>query len=274
MRARSPFALTPWVRGLLVANAALYLLGITVFTGPWYFDLFAFRPDHAAAHWWSFLTYSFLHGGFLHLAFNMLMLFFFGPAVEERLGPTRFALLYAVSAIGGAVFSFGLLLTTPVSMVIGASAAVFGVALAFAMFWPDAPFFVFPLPVPVKAKWLVVFLATVSLVAAIGGTHDGVAHLAHLGGFVFGFIFLRVDAAVHRPVDRVRSSRVPVHTIASRGARRSRETETATVPEPETGPNDDDVNRLLDKISQSGLESLTPAERRILDERSRKLRQH
>lgn len=275
MRTRSPFALTPWVRGLLIANAVVYFLGITVFTGPWFVELFAFRPDLAATHWWTFLTYSFLHGGFLHLAFNMLMLFFFGPAVEERLGPSRFALFYAVCAIGGAIFSFGLMLTTPVSMVIGASAAVFGVALAFAMFWPDAPIFVFPLPVPVKAKWLVVFLATVSLVSAIWGAHDGVAHLAHLGGFAFGFLFLRFDSAFRRQVAIARTYREPAHVVPSKRKHHAVTTDTEPAPTPQRQRDgDEELDRVLDKISASGMDSLTLAERQLLNERSRKLRQN
>jgi hypothetical protein len=83
---RPPFALTPWVRRLIAANAVVYLLTITVFTGAWFPQTFAFAPSAALTQPWTFLTYMFVHGGFLHLAFNMLMLFFFGPAVEDQMG--------------------------------------------------------------------------------------------------------------------------------------------------------------------------------------------
>jgi membrane associated rhomboid family serine protease len=269
----SPFALTPWVRGLIVANAVIYLLTVTVFTGPWFADVFAFSPDAALARWWSFVTYMFLHGGFLHLAFNMLMLFFFGPAVEERMGSPAFGLYYLLCGLGGAVFSFLVSLFTPVAPFVGASAAVFGVSLAFAMHWPDAPIYVFPLPVPVKAKWLVLFLAVLNLVLAIGGADDGVAHLAHLGGFLFGFIYLKSEERVVRraraAVARPRPSRPKAHA-------RARET-TPTQVERSSGARRrairDEVDRVLDKISATGLESLTPEERRLLDDMSRKLRE-
>jgi membrane associated rhomboid family serine protease len=273
MRSRSPFALTPWVRGVIIANAVVYFLGITVFTGPWLSSVFAFRPDHALAHWWTFLTYSFLHGGFLHLAFNMLMLFFFGPAVEERLGGSRFAAYYAVCAAGGAVLSLALVLTTPVAQVVGASGAVLGVALAFAMFWPDAPIYVFPLPVPIKTKWLVVFLVAMDLGAMILPGNDGIAHLAHLGGVAAGFLFLRFDAALRQQVALARSYRAPAHAMAKRPRRAADEPATAAPPPSRGVERYDALDRVLDKISATGMGSLTPEERRLLDEMSRQLRE-
>jgi membrane associated rhomboid family serine protease len=275
MRPRSMFSLTPWVRGLIIANAVVYLLTITVFTGPWFYELFAFSPAEAARRWWGFVSYMFVHAGFLHLAFNMLMLFIFGPAVEERMGGTAFALYYFICGLGGAAFSFAVSFLTPVTPFVGASAAVFGVSLAFAMHWPDAPIYVFPLPVPVKAKWLVVFLATVNLVAAIGGASDGVAHLAHLGGFLFGFIYLRSEKAVMRRARAAVRAREVAHVVPQR---RSRQPRPAASPAANAGNGEpaherqDELDRVLDKISQSGLGSLTPDERRLLDEMSRELR--
>src|SRR5438046_766179 len=134
MPLRSPFSLTPWVRRLLIANAVVYLLTITVFTGAWFFQLFAFAPLAAARQPWTFVSYMFLHEGFLHLAFNMLMLFFFGPAVEDRMGGGSFARYYFLCGLGGATLSFAIALMAPVSPFVGASAAVFGVSLAFAAY--------------------------------------------------------------------------------------------------------------------------------------------
>jgi len=276
MRTRSAFSLTPWVLGLIAANAAVYLLTITVFTGPWFFEMFSFDPTAAGRRWWTFVSYMFVHAGFLHLAFNMLMLFIFGPAVEERMGGTAFALYYLICGLGGAAFSFALSLFTPVAPFVGASAAVFGVSLAFAMKWPDAPIYVFPLPVPVKAKWLVAFLATINLVLAISGARDGVAHLAHLGGFLFGFIYLRSEEAVMRRARAALKAREFAHVVPQR---RTREPPTAASPaatpppQPKReGDGSDELDRVLDKISRSGLASLTPEERKLLDERSRELR--
>ncbi len=274
MRYGSPFALTPWVRGLLVANAVVFLLGITVFTGPWFADLFGFQPHQVFRRWWTPITYMFLHGGFLHLAFNMLMLFVFGTRVENRMGSRAFALYYFTCGLGGAVLSFGLLLTTTVAMVIGASAAVFGVALAFAWYWPDAEIYVFPIPVPIKAKWLVIFLAAVNLFAAMNGTNNGVAHLAHLGGFLFGFIYLKGEEMMVGPARSIIANRPRPASVVpqlKRPARRAAQGAAAPSERRERSINDE-VDRVLDKIRETGLESLTLSERKLLDERSRQLR--
>src|SRR3954469_22064810 len=185
MPVRSPLSLTPWVRRLLIANAVVYLLTITVFTSEEFRHAFAFAPLDVAKQPWSILTYMFLHAGFLHLAFNSLTLFFFGPAVEDHMGGWPFLRYYLLCGIGGAVLSFVFYFFSPASTIVGASAAVFGVALAFAYYWPNMPVYVFPLPFPLKVKWLVAILAGIDILFAFGPRGDDVAHLAHLGGFLF-----------------------------------------------------------------------------------------
>jgi len=271
METRSPFQLTPWVRRLLAANAAVYLLTVTVFTGPWLFDTFAFSPAGAASRPWTFFTYMFLHAGLLHLAFNLLMLFFFGPAVEEQMGGAAFIRYYAICGLGGAIFSFVIALFVPVAPFVGASGAVFGVALAFALQWPDAPIFVFPFPFPIPAKWLVIVLATIDLALAISGAQDGVAHLAHLGGFLFGFLYLSARGLLSRPPATRAERRWLAPALSSkRGGTGSEDRGETPALEDRSGISE--VDRLLDKISASGLDSLTEEERRFLDEISRKLR--
>ena len=108
MPLRSPLSLTPWVRRLIIANAVVYLLTITVFTGAWFVQSFAFDPLAVAKQPWTVASYMFLHAGFLHLAFNCLALFFFGPAVEEHMGGWAFIRYYFLCGIGGAVLSFAL----------------------------------------------------------------------------------------------------------------------------------------------------------------------
>ena len=106
-------------------------------------------------------------------------------------------------------------------MIIGASAAVFGVMLAFVLEWPDAPVLIFPLPFPVKAKWIVVFLAGLSLVAGLSGVRDGVAHLAHLGGFAAALLYLRGPALLRRGArtSAEGSTAVLVHPFSTETAR-------------------------------------------------------
>lgn len=273
---QSPFSLTPWVRGLIISNVVVYLLTITVLTGGWVGSAFALHPGDMNARWWTMLTYMFLHDGFLHLAFNMLMLFFFGPAVEERLGGSSFGLFYFTCGFGGAVVS--LLLESPGSSIyiVGASGAILGVALAFALFWPNAPIYIFPLPVPIKVKWLVGFLVVVNLFMARASVNTGIAWSTHVGGLLFGFIYIASEERVVR-----RSRQVMIKPLRTSERRRRKEKVGAKQQQKQAAPDnvqsihkkrDDDLDRVLDKISESGIESLTPSERTLLEEESQKLR--
>src|SRR5438094_802683 len=268
------FGMTPWVRRLMVANLVVFLLQLTIFVNPWFEVTFGFVPLDALARPWTFLTYMFLHANFLHLAVNLLALFVFGPQVEERMGGGAFLRYYLLCGLGGAALSFVLMQFRPVALVVGASAAVYGVLLAFAWAWPDQPINVFLVPTPIPAKWLVTFYVAVTLVLALLPTSDGVAHLAHLGGFATGFLYLKVGdwrlGRAERTLRRRTEPSVLVHP--GRAARAS------DAPKPprrvERDPAQAEIDRVLDKISARGIDSLTPAERRFLAEMSRKMRDH
>jgi len=268
------FGMTPWVRRLIVANLVVFLLQVTLFVSPAFLTTFGFAPLTAVARPWTFLTYMFLHGNFLHLAVNLLALFVFGPQVEERMGGGAFLRYYLLCGLGGAALSFVLMQLRPVTLVVGASAAVYGVLLAFAWAWPDQPINVVLLPTPNPAKWLVTFYVAVTLVLALLPASDGVAHLAHLGGFATGFLYLKVGdwrlGRAERTLRRRTEPSVLVHP--GRAARAS------DAPKPprrvERDPAQAEIDRVLDKISARGIDSLTPAERRFLAEMSRKMRDH
>jgi hypothetical protein len=155
---------------------------------------------------------------------------------------------------------------------VGASAAVYGVMLAYAWFWPDDGIFVFPFPEPIPVKWIVTFAVAVSLVLALFSRNDGVAHLAHLGGFGTGAAFLVLRD--RRLRGATRDAAPPQGVLVHPRPREGRAAEAP--PRPPAAPPPDrtqaEVDRLLDKISASGIESLTPAERRFLAEMSRRLR--
>ena len=267
--------MTPWVRRLLVSMGIVYLLQLTVFTNDWLIETFGFIPALVLRHPWSALTYAFLHANFLHILFNAITLYMFGRPVESRLGGASFIRLFTIAALGGAALS---LLMWSVGLMgnavtIGASGGIFGVLLAFVLEWPDAPVLVFPLPFPIKAKWIVVFFAAISLTAGILGVHDGVAHFAHLGGFAAALLYLRGPALLRRapraPAEGATAVLVhPFSTETARGLRpfgpRRRGADTKVLEE---------VDRVLDKISAGGLSSLTPEERRFLDEMSKRFKQ-
>lgn len=271
MRRTSPFAVTPWVRGLLIANAVVYLLTVTLFTGPWVFEWFAFSPAHVAERWWSVVTHLFLHDGLVPLGINLLLLFVFGPAVEERMGGW-FALYYLLCGLGGVVFAFVVALAQPAAPLAGASSAVLGVALAFAVSWPDHPLYLVPLPIPVAARWVVAALATLDLGLAALGAVPGVAHMAHVGGLVFGSVYLKSEEAVLR---RARAALRRGEVPPDRATRRRTPRRGPPPAAPPAAPAQErELDRLLDKISARGLDSLTPEERRVLEEASRELREH
>jgi hypothetical protein len=211
----------------------------------------------------------FVHGGLLHLLGNMLMLFVFGTAVEGRMGSRNFLLYYLFCGVGAAVFSLLLAGIMPIGAFVGASGAVLGVAVAFAMYWPDAEIIVFPIPVPIKARTLVIGLVALDVIASQLWPNDGVAHLAHVGGALFGYLYFRVQSlsrrspgAPARTVERV----VMVQSGSSQPDRRTPVTPMRPRRRADADPVAAEVDRVLDKISEKGISSLTAAERRFLDE--------
>src|SRR6266699_4202707 len=272
------YGLTPWVRRLLVANLLVFLIQSTLLTSPSFVGAFGFSPAHAWQYPWTFITYMFLHAGIPHILFNMLMLFVFGSSVEDRMGGRMFVLFYLLCGIGGAASSFILRQLVPVSQIIGASGAVLGVAVAFAWYWPDHPVFVFPLPDPVPAKWLVTFLVALDLVLALIGASDGIAHLAHLGGVGTALLFLKGQdwrATRGARSGRPRSESSGLVSQPPRVSRSGAIPPSARAPKSRSNPDaraNAEIDRVLDKIIASGVDSLTPAERKFLTEISRRLR--
>lgn len=156
---------------------------------------------------WQILTHMFMHGGFWHIFFNMYSLLMFGSILERSLGPKKFLIFYFVTGLGavalhtgvewmqarvfianGAAQAYQQLLVTPT---LGASGAIYGVLIGFAMLYPQARLtLIFP-PIPMTAKWLVIIFAAIELFSGINGIQDGVAHFAHLGGMLFGWLLIR-----------------------------------------------------------------------------------
>lgn len=243
--------MTPYVRILLFANIGVFFLQNTM---QGIDRAFAFFPPYALVRPWTFVTYMFLHAGLMHLAFNMLALFFFGPRVEERIGSNAFLRLYFISGITGALLS---LFLGPTAFVVGASGAVFGVMLAFAMFWPDTQIMIW-FVIPVPARILVILTTVLALLGGFSGASGGIAHFAHLGGYLGAWIYLRY---LQRGRETFRKR--------AQGAPKPREIKfTAAKPtvdiEKVHEVNRAEVNRILDKISAHGMSSLSDQERLFL----------
>jgi membrane associated rhomboid family serine protease len=244
--------MTPWVKRLLIANVLVFFVQLTVRGST---TFLAFIPSLALVRPWSFVTYMFAHStsSVTHILFNMLVLYFFGPRVEERLGGNHFIRLYFIAGITGALLSivFG-----QNGYIIGASGAVFGVQLAFAKYWPRERIYIWGI-LPVEA-WLLVLVTTVlALWGGFVGGGGGVAHFAHLGGYLGAWIYLiwmerRSPARAWKTKLEKPAKKVEIGNW--------RGIDTKSIHE----VNRAEVDRILDKISANGVESLTPQERTFL----------
>lgn len=283
--------LTPWVKRLLIINAVVLLLQQTVITSDTVAGLVSFAPLEWAKQPWSFFTYMFVHAGLLHLAANSLALFVFGPAVEQRFGSTKFIAFYIGCGLAGAVFTLLMAelhmvpwtetvdgVTVPFAIV-GASAAIMGVAYAFARLLPDMPLIFLLLPIPIKAKWMIPLMASYDVIAMLARIPDHIAHSAHVGGLLAAVLYFVLRDLARPPETipiRPMRPRVPVAArgaVASQPAAAPRR-EPASAAGNTAGHTDEtaEIDRVLDKISASGLDSLTPDERRFLDAISRRRR--
>jgi membrane associated rhomboid family serine protease len=174
---------------LIAANAGVFLLLVAA---PGLLTSFALWPVGAGFQPWQLLTYAFLHGGLFHIAFNMFALYMFGSAIERVFGPRRYLAYYLVCVLSAAIAQ---LLTAALSgavyPTVGASGGVFGLLLAYAIYFPHSRIMLIFPPIPMPARIFVVVYAALELFLGVTGTEEGVAHFAHLGGLVGGFIMLR-----------------------------------------------------------------------------------
>jgi membrane associated rhomboid family serine protease len=241
---------TPWVQRLLILNVLMFFVQMTM---PGFAGLLVFDPRHVLTQPWTLITYMFLHGGFGHIFFNMLTLWFAGPMVEERLGQQRFITLYLVSGVAGALLS---LLLARNTSVIGASAAVFGVLMALARFWPRMRIMIYGI-IPIEARWLVLIYAAFDLVGGFGGQRGGIANFAHLGGLAGAMLYLLY---LERTQGAKRFQKQAAPKVADVALGNWQKVDRGSIH----SVNKDEVDRILDKISASGIGSLTPQERQFL----------
>lgn len=271
--------ITPWVGRLLAAMAGAQLLLATIFVSPAVEEWLRFDPAVGLTRPWTVVTYAFVHGGVLHLLFNGLALFLFGPSVERRLGGPGFLLYFLYCVVGAAAFALIVQRLLPVPPFIGASGGVLGVLLAYAYLHPDRELLAFPIPVPIRAQTLVTLLAVYDLMGVIflrEAFNTGTAHEAHLGGLLFGWIFIRMGGMGRKVASEWVSPQPRVHHHASVAAGES-DRQTARPPDrrpPALDPAQAELDRVLDKISATGMSSLTATERKFLEDVAKKKQDH
>jgi membrane associated rhomboid family serine protease len=191
-----PGPISPAVKAIIIANVVVF---VAAFIFPALVPYLGLQPDAVLRRKWLWqpATYMFLHRDFFHILFNMLGIWMFGVELERRWGTKFFVKYYAVTGIGAAIttlvvsllpFGISSLMYSAVTM--GASGALYGLLLAFAMYFPNRPILMFLL-FPVPAKYFVIIIGGISLLSSIGGSDRGVAHAAHLGGLLFGYLYLQ-----------------------------------------------------------------------------------
>jgi len=251
--------MTPWVRRLLIANVIVFFVQQA---SPLVVHYGALVPALLLARPWTVVSYMFLHGGLMHLGLNMLILYFFGPRLEYRLGARHFLGLYFVSGIAAAMFSF----FTPAATIVGASGAIYGIMLAYADYWPRDRLYLY-FVIPVEARWVVLGLtglAIYGIVRTSMGVSDGIAHHAHLGGFAGAWLYLRVMGRTSAAVRFKReASPAPKRRWASdrEAIKRWRGIDRDALHP----VNREALDEIMDKLATEGIGRLTDRERAFLD---------
>ena len=177
---------------LIIINVLMYIA--TKFNGQYMYENFSlFYPTTPWFKVWQPLSYMFMHGGFWHIFFNMYSLFIFGKAVEQIIGRQKFTILYFAAGLAAAAAQLGVQALDPALQgvpTVGASGCVYGIIIAFAMIFPEARLtLIFP-PVTLSAKWMAIVFIGIELFTGITGTQAGVAHFAHLGGALIGWLLI------------------------------------------------------------------------------------
>ncbi len=228
------------------------------------------------------VTYMFMHGGWLHLIFNMFALWMFGGIIERVWGPKKFLFYYLACGVGAGLTQELVQLigwASVYSPTVGASGAVFGILLAFGMLFPDERLFIIPIPFPIKAKWLVIGYGALEVVQVFGAS-DGVAHFAHLGGMIFGFFLIRYwtkhpggsgYSARQDPFDKLRDAYG--NWRKQQAGKQSRHASGSDCQQDwdynaQKQRRQEEIDRILDKIRKSGYDSLTREEKQKLFDQS------
>jgi len=248
-------AITPAVKKLITINVAVFFgqFLLQMFY-PFYMErFFGLVPAYVIHRLfiWQLVTYMFMHGGLFHIFFNMFALWIFGCEIERHWGSRDFYIYYFVTGIGAGIFN---LIFEPSSTIpiVGASGAIYGILLAFGFMFPERPIYIYFL-FPIRAKYFVLIFGAISFMSAFSARSDGIAHFAHLGGMIIGYLFLRLDWRNQGFTEKIRSlfSKRPKMKIHWKNQ-----------------SDDFDyrqrIDEILDKINDVGYDKLTEEEQELL----------
>lgn len=251
--------ITNGVKTLLIANGAVYFFQMLV--GGKIFFAFGLVPNWAWSKFyiWQFFTYMFLHGNFFHILLNMYALWVFGVELERMWGTKAFYKYYFITGVGAGLIHT---LITPMSQIptIGASGAVMGVLTAYALMFPNRVITLllfFIIPVRMRARTLALLFAGISLLSGISGSSDGIAHFAHLGGMLIGYLYIKGNL------------RFDWFKNKFRDLRRNREMNVHSRHQEEREKLKRLVDQVLDKANKVGFENLSKDEKLLLKKASK-----
>ena len=240
---------TPIVRYLILVNCGIFVVSLLLRP-----EMAAFLGLAPSSFWrgyiWQPVTYMFLHGGIFHLFFNMLVLWMFGSTLESTWGPKRFLTFYFICGIGAGLLNAVATPASPVPIV-GASGAIYGLLMAFGILFPDQ-FIYFWGIFPIRAKYFVIGIGVVEFLTALSASQSGIAHIAHLGGMLFGLIYMKWGT-LKTSVSGWRHQK-----------KRRRHLRIVADNRHEKEELQKQVDVLLDKVGRSGIDSLTPDEHNVL----------
>jgi membrane associated rhomboid family serine protease len=247
------------VRWLVIANVAVFVLQRLVFdrylSGE-YLRILGLVPAEflGRGYLWQLVTYMFLHGSIIHVFFNMLFLWMMGTEIERYWGSREFLKYYLVTGCGAGLVN---VLVQPRSSVptIGASGAIFGIIIAFALAFPDREILLYFF-IRIKAKHFALLVGALELVALLLLPNSGIARFAHLGGLLIGYVYLRYERLIY-PLKRLALKR-----------KAWRDQEALRREEARQQQSREEIDRLLDKIGRDGIDSLSRDERKFLDRQS------
>jgi len=186
--------LTPVIKYLIIFTTAVFVVTFIVEARGWadpvgWFGLTPYLVTHAFLLWQP-VTYLFLHGDFWHILFNLFMLWMFGGELEQRWGAKQFLFYFFLTGIGAGLCDIAVHPSAKIPT-IGNSGAIYGLLMAYGILFGDRPV-LFSMILPMKAKWMVVIMGAIELLSSFrSGSGSGISHVAHLGGMLFGYIYLR-----------------------------------------------------------------------------------
>jgi membrane associated rhomboid family serine protease len=247
---------TPAVKYLILVNSGIFISEL-LFRANWS-ALFGLAPAYFwRGYIWQPVTYMFLHGGIFHLFFNMFVLWMFGTTLESGWGKRRFLTFYFICGVGAGLLNAAVTPSSPVPIV-GASGAIYGLLMAFAILFPNQLIYIWGI-FPLRAKYFVIVIGLVEFMTAVSATQSGIAHFAHLGGMLFGLVYMKWG-------DWQKS-------VSGRQAekRRGRHLNVVWDREQEKQKLQKEIDRLLDKIGSSGMDSLTAEEKELLKKAGEKI---